>query len=369
MFDQMMLKIIKPDNVNWIKPDALNINLTEDEPKNGQVYLMKGAESFLHSQIGIKTSTSKEVFKKVEKIWVELKDILLEKCAEEENPRYQFDLNDSNTVYLADERLNIVDIFKCYSNEAYEEFKDKLEKYMLEVTTITTTKKFFAPHNKGYAKLVCYDKDIKLDEEPYAPVVIIEFNNNKSSYKVYTGILVYSAFTFIPSISSYMEYDHASEFINNFDMKTILEYSKTNAEDLYNWYTQFVENPVEISARELINILKKVGYKLELRDNDELLPIDKLTDDANNDKIQQFFNTFKFKTGESAYDILALSELKKIFRYNKLTLLDLLGILSKEYMGEYGDKINMDILATLSYNLRDKQNDKRQAESIKKEMN
>ena len=84
--------------------------------------------------------------------------------------------------------------------------------------------------------------------------------------------------------------------------------------------------------------------------------------------MQNFFNTFTFSTGESAHDILALPELKKIFRYNKLTILDVLTILSKEYLTWDGSKINADILGGIVFNLYDKQNDKKQVELIKLEV-
>ena len=57
-----------------------------------------------------------------------------------------------------------------------------------------------------------------------------------------------------------------------------------------------------------------------------------------------------------------------MFRYNELTLLDLLSILSKEYLNYEGSKITADILNSIVFNLLDKQNDKKQIESIKNEV-
>ena len=164
------------------------------------------------------------------------------------------------------------------------------------------------------------------------------------------------------------ESDKLNDFIRYLDIDKALIAAKENAEKLYEAFKVFQENPVEISARELIGLLKKVGYKLTLKDDDSLAEIDKLDDSENNKKIQDFFNTFIDETGETAFDILALSELRKIFRYNKLTLLDTLMILSKEYLNYDGAKITSEVLSDIVFTLNDKSNDRLQSESVKKEI-
>lgn len=370
MFESMLIKIIKPKEITWNRPKSIYLRTDEDvqKPHEYEYLIYKGADNFLHKQLDIKPSTSKEVFKKSEDIWKQLKDIQLTKAADNSDERYRFSLDKESIVYLIDDYKNLIDVFDVRDKENLKEFKDKLEKFTLDITTNTKTSKFFTDGKNGLIKLICYDAKADLPKQDYTPVVLIEYNNEKSQYKVFTGILIYETFTFVPSISSYIEADRLSDFIKVVDIDEALKYSTETGLDLYNSYKSFEENPVEISARELISLLKKVGYKLELKTDDQLDVIENISDEVSNTKIQNFFNTFTLTTGETAHDILSLSELKKIFRYNKLTLLEVLSILSKEYLTYDGSKITADLLGSLVFNLYDKQNDKRQAESIKKEM-
>lgn len=368
MFEAMLVKSIKPKEIVWDNPKYMCLKIEKEDEKLDRYDFYKGADNFIHKQIDIKPSTSKEVFKKSESIWNQLKDIQLDKAADNPDKRFQFTLDKETLVYLVDDYKNIVDMFDAKTLEFEEDFNEKLEKFTLDITTNTKTNKFYTDGKGGLVKLICYDSKANLPKEAYTPVVLIEYNNEKSQYKVFTGILIYETFTFVPSISSYLEADKLSDFIRSIDIDEALLYSKENAEELYNSYKSFGENPVEISARELISLLKKVGYKLELKTDDQLDAIQDISDETSNQKIQNFFNTFTLITGETAYDILSLSELKKIFRYNKLTLLEVLSILSKEYLTYEGSKITADILGSLVFNLYDKQNDKRQAESLRNEI-
>lgn len=368
MFEAMLTKVTKPADVVWDSPKYLHIKLASEDDKYDTYEILKGADIFLHKQLDLKPSTSKEVYKKAELIWKQLKDEQLKKAKDNPDPRAMFYLTKPEVLYLTDEYKNVVDVFDARNDDAIKEFEEQLEKFTLDITTNEKTDKFFTDGKGGLVKLVFYKHGTDLTKEDYVPVVILEYNNNKSQYKVYTGILIYDPFVFIPNISTYSDANTLSDFIKGFNIDEILKYSTENAEELYKSYTQFKENSVEISARELISLLKKVGYKLQLKTDDQLDEIEAIQDSESNQKIQEFFNTFTLTTGETAYDILSLSELKKIFRYNKLTLLEVLAILSKEYLTYDGTKITADVLSSIVFNLYDKQNDKRQAESIKHEI-
>ena len=108
--------------------------------------------------------------------------------------------------------------------------------------------------------------------------------DEKSQYKVFTGILIYKSFTFVPSISSYLETDKLSDFIKYIDIEEALNYATENANNLFEAYKTFESNPVEVSARELISILKKVGYKLQLKTDDQLDVIESISDETSNEK-------------------------------------------------------------------------------------
>lgn len=365
MFDSILGKVVKPEEVYWNEPKYINF-VIDGEQKTSEIY--KGADIFLHKKLDIKPGTSKEVYKKSQDIWKNLRDCQLSKLKDNPDSRDYFALDKDSLVYILDNRDDLIDVFDAYNLEGVQKFKDSLEKFIIDITTIEKTKKFFADGKGDIIKLICYDSSADLPNEEYTPIVLFEMSNKKSEYKVYTGILIFKTFTFIPSMGEYLNCDCYSDLIKMIDLSVALDYSKSKALDLYDAYKSFQQNPVEVSARELISLLKKVGYKLELLEDNSLNSISAIDDEESNKKIQNFFNTFKFTTGESAYDILALTELKKIFRYNKLTLLDTLSILSKEYLSYEGGKITADILSGIVYNLYDKQNDKRQSESIKNEI-
>lgn len=368
MFDSIIAKQIKPLGIAWNRPKYIEIESeTEEGSKTVEYQILKGADIFLHKQLQLKPSTSKEVFKKDEKIWNDLKNIQLEKAKDPQKSRYPFTLDKETLVYLTYGNT-LVDVFDAFNLDSKKEFEEKLDQFVTDVTTTDKTKKFYADGKGNIVKLVCYDKNSDLTKEDYTPVVLIEFNNDKSTYKVYNGILIFKTFTFIPSLLAYQEYNCYSDLIKNVDISSVLDHSKESAKDLYDIYLNFVSSPVEISARELIKILKNVGYKLELTEDDQLNSIEAIADEESNLKIQNFFNTFTNTTGETAYDIFALAELKKAFRFNKLTLIELLSILSKEYLTYDGGKVTASILNDLIYSLYNKNNDKRFVESIEKEI-
>lgn len=368
MFDLMVTKCVTPKTARWETPTMMTLDLGDDNGE--QVYtLLKGAEEFLHTQIDVKPTTSKELYKKAPEIWKQFRDLQLEQARDKAIESSSFYLDKSTLAYLVNDQKEIVDMIMFRNEEELEEFKIQNQNYVLEITTVNNTKKFFTDGKGGLIKLVCYDKKYDVADEEYTPVVILELNNKKSKYEVYSGILVFKEFTFIPSISYDLQDKSLASFIQNFDMDNYLKYASDRAVELYNSYKLFQENPVEISVRELTGICGKVGYKLELDDETRLHPIEALSDEENNRRIQDFYNTFKDVSGETTYEILQLSDLRKTFRYNKLTLLEVLGILSKEYLTYDGSKITAEILGDIVYKLLYNKNmDRSQVEDVKKDV-
>lgn len=367
MFESIVTKCVQPKSVQWKSFNQLILDLGDEQP---QVYkLLKGAESYLYKNIDIKPGTSKEVYKKSESIWKNLIDCQLDKCADECNLNNTFTLTSDTMIYLINDMNEIVDIFDFKNKELSDEYKQLHEKFTIEITTYEKTKKFFQESKNGLSKLVCYDKDIDVVTTPNTPIVIFELNEQKSNYSVYNGILKYETFTFVPQTTCVFETDSLIDFIRRFDMDSYIHDTKQFSEELADMYETFVNNPVEISVRELTNILKKCGYKLNIDMSDRLEPIDDMYDEQNNLKIQDYYNTFQFMTGESALDIMKLSELKKTFRYNKITLLDTLNILSEEYLNSYTCKVNIEMLIDIILRLSVVNgSDKSQVESIKNEV-
>jgi hypothetical protein len=358
----------RPISVEWASPTKMYLELEEGE-KMVAFELQKGAIQYIHKQINIKESTSKEVYKKAENIWNQLRDKQLADCLDRARDDEKFELAKSSVVYLTTESGDIVDIVDLQKEERVASLEDLNQKFNLELTTTTNTRKFFEEGNGGLNKWILYSKDSSIDTDPHTPVIVLELNHQKSKYRVYTGILVFSRYTLIPSLSCEMECDSYYEFLTRFDTNEFLKYAQEQAEELYAMYQNFVEHPVEVSAREMTTILKKVGYKIELDyDSDKIKPIENLSDETNNSIIQEYYNTFRFKTNESASDILRLSDFRKTFRYNKTTLLELLGILTKEYLSYNKSNITVQVLGDIVYKLTNSSlADKSQVQQIESE--
>lgn len=369
MFDNVITKITKPKSVDWKAPNKMVLELNNSDEKPITYELLKGAETYLNDKIDIKSATSKELFKKADDLWRQLRDRQLDKCLDEVRPEDQFSLTKDTVVYLTTTYGDIVDIQDLKTEQLLSDFEDLHQKFVIDLTTTTTTRQFCQDGKGGLVKFMFYDKDTDFENDEYIPIIIAEINHKKSEYKVYTGILVYKPFTIIPSLSVDLSTKRFYDFIYRFNMQEQLEHSKEKAPELYEAYKKFKQTPVEISVRELTTILKKVGYEIELENDDKISPIKNFIDDINNKKVQDFYNNFKFVTGENCLDILKLSDFRKTFRYNELTILELLEILSSEYARNDDTKITAEILGDVVYKLYDTSSaDKSQVKTIEKEL-
>lgn len=350
-FENKPTKCVIAKEVEWNSPDRISLDLGDGE--GFKIYeLLKGAEDYLHKELGLKTATSKEVYKKSEPIWKELKDVLLDKCLDKPRDIDIFKLNKETLAYIVNDDGYVIDIDDLKTDTMLEEFKDSHEKFNVNLNTKAVASGIFQDCKGGLSKYVRYAPDVDITKEDYVPVVIMELNFLKSTYKAYSGILIYKNFTFIPALSADIEDTKFTDFVKRFDMSELLKYSQDRGEELYESYLRFKENPVEISAREMTALFKKVGYKIEF-DGDEtkIKPIEQLNDEESNLRVQEFYNTFKQVTGESAFEIVQLTDFKKIFRYNKMSILDMLAIMSKEYLTYGATKITADVLGDIVYKL------------------
>ena len=377
MFDTLITKCVTPKAVTWEAPTLMKLDLGDE---NGiETYkLQKGALEYLHNKIGVKVSTSKDLFKKSTEMWKQLRDNQLAEAKDKMVETNIFYLEKPTLLYLITDSKDIVDIIDFPNLEDYESFKLKHQSFNLDITTMNNTRKIFTEGKGGLAKFICYDKNIDITQVDYTPIVIIESNNSKSKYLTYNGILMCdiidegedrTVYTIMPALSANLDEKFLSTFIDYFDMGKSIEFATEKAEDLYNAYQEFKKDPIEISAREMTSLCKSLGYKLELDDGDTLHPLENMADNNSNIRIQQFYNTFKDVTGESTYEILQMSDLKRTFRYNSMTLLEMLTILSKEYLTYAGSKITAEVLSDIVYKLYYNKNvDKVQSEDVKNDM-
>lgn len=381
MFDNLLTRCVTPEKVIWEAPTKMTIDLGDEEGEQTYI-LQKGALEYLHNKIEIKVATSKEVYKKSSDMWKQLRDIQLANAKDKMIEANAFYLEKPTLLYLINDAKEIVDIVDFPSMEDYENFKLKHQNFKFDVTLGDAdtdrfkTRKIPIECRNGLTKIICYEKNIDITSVEYTPIVILECNNSKSTYQVYNGILMCDAndvdnviYTIMPSLSANLDEKFLNELIEYFDMEKAIDFAKEKSEELYNAYKEFKKHPYEISAREMTSLCKKLGYKLELDDGNTLHPIENMADDNNNAKIQKFYNTFKDVTGESTYEILQMSDLKRTFRYNHITLLDMLTILSKEYLTSSGYKITAEVLSDIVYKLYYNKNaDKVQSDDVKNDI-
>ena len=363
MFDSILPKMVFPKDVSFVDPKYLTLRF--DGEDDNIVSIEKGASTIIYKNLDLKEGTSKDVFKKSSDIWIELIRLCEDRAKENKNNFY---FNKTTNCFYVTDGHELIDLYDAKSNENVEFLKAKYEEFKLGITERTKTNKLYTEGKDGLVKVILYSSKLDINSSKYAPVVILEANPIKSKYLIYTGILLLPKCILIPNVNEYGSFNQYSDMICNFDIDYALECSTSKAEDLYNDYLHFKEEPVEISARELISLLNKVGFKLELNNDNDIGEIDAIVEQESNDKIQKFFNTFKFTTGETAVDILNLSEFRKIFRYNNLTFLDVLEMLSAEYVKYTGAKITVDILIGILIELYTKSNDEQQVKFIKKEI-
>lgn len=365
MFDLLSAKVVDKSEVSLSRPNELTI-LEEGAEKPTTYLIEKGASKFLYKQLGISLSTSKELFKNNEEIWKSFINAQLESKDDKPAP---FSFNDENVRYVVDNNYSLIDA-TIMSDDYYEDLKAKLDTFIMEVSSIEHTKKFYFEGSNGLVKLIIYDAEANIVDDEFTPVVILEVNNKKAEYSVYTGILIYDNFTtFIPSMNPVVTYQSYIDFVMGVNILGTLEMSKDKAQDLYDAYLDFKSGHMEISVREVIRILTKAGFKLDVKEDLTLDDIGNLDDEEANMILKDFFNSFKTKTGETAEDLLNLSEIKKIFRYNKLTIVELLEMLSKQYISESGAKITAQILSDLVFGLYTKKTDNMDAKGIIDDIN
>lgn len=365
-FEKLETRFVRPKNVIWESPTKMSLDLGDVDGM--QTYeILKGASEALHLAIGVKPATSRELYKNTKEIWKEFIDNRLSACLDEPNEKERFSLDKETLYFLVTDAKEIVDICDFKTPENVSEFKLKHQKFILDMTTRELVDRMWVECKNGLIRMICYKKDTNLLDSEYTPAVLLEMNPEKSTFQTFRCIFSYqNPYMILPAVSGDICEESMCEFIKRFDMKASLDYSIERSEDSYNAYKNFVAHPVEVSAREMMNLFKRLGYKLELDDIDKIKPIEDLRDDDSNQQIQDFFNTFSLTTGETAYDILHLSELKKSFRYNKITLLDILYILSKEYLNSSAVKVVGNVLGDIVFKLYDSKNvDKIQVDSIK----
>lgn len=377
VFSSIITDCVIPKSVEWVSPTSMQLDINDGNGMKTYV-LAKGALEYLHSQVDIKVATSKDLFKKSETMWKQLKDDQLVLARNRVMKADVFDLEASTTLYLIDSQaFVIVDIVTFADETSCEEFKKKHQNFKLELTSNRNSITTYSESEGGLVKFINYNTTVDIEEDKYIPIVILEGNNNKAQYKAFNGIMMISgtvggddfAVVIMPALSANLDEKRLSTLIEYFDMDSSLKFAVEKAPDMYKAYQEFCKNPIEISAREMTSLCKSLGYKLQLDDGDTLHPIEALNDETNNLVIQAFYNTFKDVTGESTYEILKMSDLKRTFRYNKVTLLDMLTILSKEYYVYYKSKVTAEVLSDIVYKLYYTHSlDRLQSEDVKNDM-
>ena len=99
MFDALITKCVTPKTATWDAPTKMTLDLGDE---NGpQTYILqKGAVESLHTIIEVKVATSKEIFKKSEEMWKQLRDVQLDVAKDKMVEAQSFYLDKPTVAYL-----------------------------------------------------------------------------------------------------------------------------------------------------------------------------------------------------------------------------------------------------------------------------
>ena len=125
VFSSIITDCVIPKSVEWVSPTSMQLDI--DDGNGMKTYVLaKGALEYLHSQVDIKVATSKDLFKKSETMWKQLKDDQLVLARNRVMKADVFDLEASTTLYLIDSQaFVIVDIVTFADETSCEEFKKR----------------------------------------------------------------------------------------------------------------------------------------------------------------------------------------------------------------------------------------------------
>ena len=352
-FEDFLTRCIRPKEADLVSPKRIHLKLENDD-KMGSYELLKGARLALFNKdiFNMKMSVADGVYKKSEQLWNELRDKLLEDCKDRPTEYERFDLTKPTVIYFATDRGDIVDIYDAKNLDRVEEIEEANHRFIIELTTRQNTNTMFQSGKGGWEKFILYDTNKSIESDTYTPVVILELNHQKSEYFVYNGILIFtksSEFIFIPALSANISTKSYCDFLLHFDLKDFLQVATESASSLYEAYQKFLESSPEISAREMTVLLKKIGCKPEITEDslDKVAPLANIADDVYNAKLQDYYNSFRFVTGESANDLLKMGDFRKSFRYNKIRLIDMVIMLSQEYINNNNSQVSIKILGDI----------------------
>lgn len=373
-YEDFLTKCVRPNEAELVSPKRINLKFDGDEEMTSY-NLLKGAQNGLFNKdvFNMKFSVANGLYIKSEQLWLELRDKLLADCVDRPTDYEKFELTKPTVVYFATERGDIVDIYDAKTPERVEELEDANHRFIIEITTRQNTNTMFQSGKGGWQKFILFDANRSIENDTYTPVVILELNHKKAQYYVYNGILILNEthrFVFIPSLSANIKTDSYCDFLLHFDLNDFLQVATESAESLYQAYQKFLKDSPEISVREMTILLSKIGCKPTVTKEslDKLAPLENMGDDTYNERLQDYYNSFRFVTGESAADLLKLGDFRRSFRYNKIRLIDMVIMLSNEYITNNNSQVSIDILGQIVCKLYNSiSTDKEQVELVLKE--
>ena len=264
--------------------------------------LGKEAINFLYNRMDIPFSMSKKLYEASKELWLDLRQKRLY-----DNPdvkglsKYRYVIC-SNAVVMAifDENYAEIDI-------------------QYDLFDVTFNKATLTINKAGVIQL--YDEVIASPDGDKSALLLVDLDPIHGIYRAYNGITVddYMILLSLPII----ETESFFNFMTSFDASIEEDMAiKMTPHTLMAFRDDTLEN-VEVSVREVVDMIKKSKCLVTLDKNKNLVSLDLV----GSDELVQFLNSF----GMPYKSLTKLENLKKSLTYGKFTFLQLLKILSQNY--------------------------------------
>lgn len=309
-----------------VEPDVIKCTSAEGDT----LYLSLGKEAinFLYHRMDIPFSMSKNLFETSEELW---KNLMLEKL-----------YNNSDIKSLSKYRYVIVSnaVVMAIFDENYDEIIDRYDSF-----DYTFNKAIQTINKAGVIQL--YDEVIASPDGDKSALLLVDLDPVHGVYRAYNGITVddYMILLAMPII----ETESFFEFMTSFDAGIEEDMAiKMTPHTLLTFRDETLEN-VNVSVREVIDIIKKTKCTVVLDKNKNLVSFDL----AGSEDLVQFLNSF----GMPYKSLTKLENLKKSLTYGNFTFLQLLKVLSQNYKNS-SNLINAKMISDFLVNYFNQRTDK-----------
>jgi len=309
-------KLIKAKNVTIEEPEVIKY-YEGDSTTPKYANLTKEAVKFIFDiSLKIPSTVNTKLYDISPEIWKDVVNLRIS-----QNP--DFKLDEFTYVMHNDFVFSLTTLDLKDSIDTFEQLYDNYNGYN-EINIHNTLQLLWRKENP--------DSDVD-----YIPILLFDISFNDGKYKVYPGVLRNDRYI-ITSTPVIDENTFEMFITKNYEYE--MSMSDKLAESVSNSYNETKGRSIKLSAREVIEFLKKAKIKINLDEDGLVESFDNIITGV--DELLEFFETFKMP-----YKSLAkLPLLRKSVKSDGLVLDDFLYILSGDLF-TYNNNIKAELIASL----------------------